>query len=101
MTNDTTPAPIGADARKAAEALIRAAELDWPSTPRHRAAVLKAAADLRAALASAAQPAVPPGYALVPVEPTQEMITQCAVTYGPKRATEPCSQPHQSHPRHR
>ncbi len=48
------PTPIGADARKAAEALIRAAELDWPSTPRHRAAVLNAAADLRAALASAA-----------------------------------------------
>ena len=41
------------DARKVAEALIRAAEMDWPSSPRYRAAVLEAAADLRAAIAGA------------------------------------------------
>ena len=55
-TPPNTTAAIGADAlREAAYGLIEACERDWPSTPRHRAAVLKHAAELRAALASAAQ----------------------------------------------
>lgn len=57
LASAAQPAPIGVDTlREAAYGLIEACERDWPSTPRHRAAVLKHAAALRAALASAAQP---------------------------------------------
>lgn len=74
---DTTPAPIGAPVPRYK---IGYRSDEWgerSSTPGgipDPAGAWVRYDDHAAALASAAQPAVPPGYALVPVEPTDKMV---------------------------
>lgn len=79
MTNDT-PAAIGADAlpefndprvNLVYDLLCECDENGKPENDHWEGWIARR---IVAALASAAQPAVPPGYVLVPVEPTQEML---------------------------
>ncbi|MEX5410462.1 hypothetical protein [Atlantibacter hermannii] len=48
----------------------------------HRDLLIKAVDDCRGAIASGNSPVIPDGYALVPVEPTAEMLNAAWVSYG-------------------